>query len=184
MEKYLGYVEKIRTFMNIPLGQEVFDPRMIVSQIFLLQTTCYISVGVISFFLDALVGKWVCLDQLFSYRAFSLYSLFGGATMISWILGSFMNALAMYFVIQRSRKCLDFTLTFYFVHFFVCVFFKGFPIHWEWWICMVLCAIIQSVLGEFLCYRRELQYIPIKKKKTKEKQDTKIEVLNTDDLEV
>jgi hypothetical protein len=35
-----------------------------------------------------------------------------------------------------------------------------------------LCAFIQSVLGEFLCYRRELQYIPVKMKKPKE---TKLE---------
>ena len=64
MDKYLGYIEKVRTFMNIPLGQEVFDPRMIISQIFLLQTTCYISIGFILFFLDFFTGNWVCLDQL------------------------------------------------------------------------------------------------------------------------
>ena len=57
---------------------------------------------------------------------------------------------------------------------------------WEWWICSVLCAIIQSVLGEFLCYRRELQYIPIKKKKSKEKKEEEKEEtqIKLEDLQV
>jgi hypothetical protein len=64
MDKYLVYVEKIRTFMNIPLGQEVFDPRMIISQMCLLQTSSYLAVGVILLILNTFVGYYVSLEQL------------------------------------------------------------------------------------------------------------------------
>jgi hypothetical protein len=64
MDKYLVYVEKIRTFMNIPLGQEVFDPRMIISQMCLLQTSSYLAVGVILLILNTFAGYYVSLEQL------------------------------------------------------------------------------------------------------------------------
>lgn len=67
-----------------------------------------------------------------------------------------------FIIIQRSKKCLDFTATVFIVHFFICVFYRGFPIHLEWWFVTIASIFIMALLGEYMCYIRETREIPIR----------------------
>jgi hypothetical protein len=156
-------LENIRTFMNIPLGAEVFDARLIISQIILFQTSQYFLLSFVLFLLDAITGNYVCVDQYFNYKTFNIRTRFGLVTIIAWLTVAFVGAVCLYLIVQRTRKCLDFCVTFFVIHFFMCVFYRGFPMRWEWWIVQVLNTFVMTVVGEFLCYRREMQYIPVKK---------------------
>lgn len=166
-------VEKVRTFMNIPLGAEVFDPRLIISQIIIMQTSHYFILGFILLIFDLFSSNYLCLDQYFNYKLFNLRTLFGALTFTAWIINAFFGAFALYFVVQRTKKCLDFSITVYVIHLLICIFYKGFPLRWEWWILNISNVVIMTLVGEFLCYRRELQYIPVKK--TISKRDPKEE---------
>lgn len=51
-------------------------------------------------------------------------------------------------VIERARKCLDFSVTMYFVHFCVVWGYSELPKSWDWWLVMCLCAVGTTLLGE------------------------------------
>lgn len=63
-------------------------------------------------------------------------------------------------VVQRAKKCLDFTATIYFYHTLLCWAFFSFPTNWEWWVVNVFSLITTVVVSEFLCIRKEMQDIP------------------------
>jgi hypothetical protein len=148
-------------FLYIPLGDRVFDFRMIIFQIITLQFAHYITLGLYLLFLDLIMGITPTVEQFFSYKAISIFSRLGWATMISFILNALTGSFLLFIFVQRSQKCLDFTLTVYLIHFFICVFYKAFPIYWEWWVCIALCIISMILLGEYICYRREIREIPL-----------------------
>lgn len=71
------------------------------------------------------------------------------------------RAFLLFLVVQRARKCLDFTATVYIVDFIVCIFYKTFPVSWEWWACRIVSVMVMASLGEYICYKREMSEIPI-----------------------
>eukprot|EP01027_Heterolobosea_sp_BB2_P005329 GEZU01008168.1.p1 GENE.GEZU01008168.1~~GEZU01008168.1.p1 ORF type:complete len:194 (-),score=18.22 GEZU01008168.1:73-573(-) len=146
----------------IPLGTQYFDARLIISQIVIMQCSHYITWGVLLFFLDLIFGFSMSLDQFFSYKTTSVYSVEGWIVITSSLANAILGAGILYVVIQRAKKCLDFSATVYVLHFFVCTFYKGFPIRWEWWLTNIISAAIMALLGEYICMRRELREIPIK----------------------
>ena len=64
-------------------------------------------------------------------------------------------------IVEKSKKCLDFSVTYTTIHLLLCTVYNGFPASWDWWILNVLGMIIMTVLGEFLCSRLELKEIPL-----------------------
>ena len=62
-------------------------------------------------------------------------------------------------VVERSKKCLDFTATVYILHAVVTVAFGGFPRSATWWLTEGLAMLAMVLLGEFLCSRREMRDI-------------------------
>ena len=71
----------------------------------------------------------------------------------SAILGSY--------VIERSKKCLDFCSTIYIIHLIIVTIYDQFPWNWEWWIINGISLTIMVVLCEYICLRRELLAIPL-----------------------
>jgi hypothetical protein len=140
-----------------------FDPALIVAQIFAMQSLVYISLGAWLLLLNGLAGRPATagLEQMFSHRSIRL-SYTG-----SWISSSafFLNAIAggcfLCIVVERAKKCLDFAATVHVLHLCGCVLYDGFPGSWEWWAVNVMSLIVMSLLGEYLCMRREMQDIPL-----------------------
>ena len=60
-------------------------------------------------------------------------------------------------VVERAKKCLDFTATVHLIHLCCTVMYDGFPGSWEWWVINFVSVVVMALLGEFLCMRREMQ---------------------------
>uniref|UniRef100_A0A453EZR0 Uncharacterized protein n=1 Tax=Aegilops tauschii subsp. strangulata TaxID=200361 RepID=A0A453EZR0_AEGTS len=68
----------------------------------------------------------------------------------------------MFYVIERAKKCLDFAATLYIIHLFICIIYGGWPASGTWWVVNIVGLAIMSLLGEYLCIRRELKDIPVR----------------------
>jgi len=64
-------------------------------------------------------------------------------------------------VVERAKKCLDFTATLYLLHLLFCCAYRGWPRSAEWWLLNGAGLATMAVLGEWLCLRKEMQDIPM-----------------------
>lgn len=67
----------------------------------------------------------------------------------------------MAIIVEKSKKCLDFSFTLLVVHFVIVCLYDGFPATWDWWIAHVVSMVSMVLLGEYLCARREMEDIPL-----------------------
>jgi hypothetical protein len=142
-------------------GAVVWDPWLIVAQIVLIQCLYYVTLG---FFLTILVGTRVSrmsLVYFFDYATLTASTLTGWCVISSFILTSLAGAGYLVYVIERAKKCLDFSATVYILHLFVCISYGGWPASASWWIVNGTGLALMALLGEYLCIKRELREIPI-----------------------
>jgi hypothetical protein len=71
------------------------------------------------------------------------------------------RALMLAIIVEKSKKCLDFSVTLFIIHIIFCSMYGGFPSTWDWWIIHILGMILMVVLGEYLCSKKELSDIPL-----------------------
>ena len=43
------------------------------------------------------------------------------------------------------------------IHLGCCILYDGVPGSWEWWVINAMSLVVMSLVGEFLCMRREMQ---------------------------
>lgn len=65
------------------------------------------------------------------------------------------------YLVERAKKCLDFSATLYIIHLFICVVYGGWPSTFTWWLVNIAGLATMALLGEYLCIKRELREIPI-----------------------
>lgn len=58
------------------------------------------------------------------------------------------SALLLPMIVERAKRCLDFTSTLYIIHLGICSFYDGIPQNWEWWILQIAALALMVVLGE------------------------------------
>mmetsp|Transcript_52779 Transcript_52779/g.121172 ORF Transcript_52779/g.121172 Transcript_52779/m.121172 type:complete len:170 (-) Transcript_52779:256-765(-) len=141
-----------------------FDPVLITAQIVAMQTLLYVSLGMWLLLLTALSGgdlSEISLDLVFSYSSVSLFLTGGWRLMAAFFLNAIAGACFLCIVVERAKKCLDFSTTAHFLHLCFCYFYAGLPSNWEWWVLNGVTLALMALLGEFLCMRRELQDIPL-----------------------
>lgn len=86
----------------------------------------------------------------------------GQSVILSFVLNAFIGALALRFIVGRTKLCLDFSCTYHFIHLMVCWIYNGtFPSTFSWWFLNAVCATLMCVFGEFLCLKIELKEIPV-----------------------
>ena len=85
----------------------------------------------------------------------------GWITIVAALLNALAGAAFLCVVVERAKKCLDFTVTAHFMHLCSCSLYDGLPDHWEWWAVNGMSVVLMALLGEYLCMRRELQDIPL-----------------------
>jgi len=88
----------------------------------------------------------------------------GTAKMIilAHILNSFAGAHLIKLFVERSKACLDFSLTYHMLHFIsVWYYSKGIPDTFIWYFINAVSACIMCVASEFLCRREEMKSIII-----------------------
>ena len=144
-----------------------FDPRLIVGQMSLMQALHYLSLSLLVFLGHEVAGatsEVLTVRQVFSYRAMGAApveerawtaSTFAFAT----VLNGLLVGVALYFVVERTKKCLDFAATVYILHLAACWWYGGFPWEWRWWVANGLALTIAAVSGEWLCFRKDMREI-------------------------
>ncbi|XP_059117859.1 protein SYS1 homolog isoform X3 [Peromyscus eremicus] len=140
----------------------VWDPLLILSQIVLMQTVYYGSLGLWLALVDALVRSSPSLDQMFDAEILGFSTPPGRLSMMSFILNALTCALGLLYFIRRGKQCLDFTVTVHFFHLLGCWLYSSrFPSALTWWLVQAVCIALMAVIGEYLCMRTELKEIPL-----------------------
>ncbi|XP_074646779.1 protein SYS1 homolog [Tubulanus polymorphus] len=139
-----------------------WDPINIVSQILTIQCVLYFGLVIWIFLMDFIAASDRSLDQLFAYSALSFQQFNGRLIMGAFVLNSLTGAVGLWFIVQRTKLCLDFTASAHFFHLLICwCYNQAFPNTLSWWLTNLICVIIMTVLGEFMCMRTELKAIPL-----------------------
>ncbi|MCE2055728.1 hypothetical protein HAX54_043282 [Datura stramonium] len=142
-------------------GAAVWDPWLIVAQIGCLQCIYYLTLGI---FLEIFVGTRVSqmsLVYFFDYATVTASTVTGWCLIASFLLSSLAGAGILLYLIERAKKCLDFSATLYIIHLFICIVYGGWPSSITWWIVNVTGLAVMALLGKYLCIKRELREIPI-----------------------
>ena len=72
------------------------------------------------------------------------------------------SALCLWYVVKRTKLCLDYTATAHIFHLVMCCFYNSaFPTTLSWWLVNLISVVIMTVLGEFLCLHSEMKAIPL-----------------------
>jgi len=134
---------------------------LIVSQIIAVQFMFYVCLGAWIFSIDKLSGRYVAINQIFDGKGHSFSSSSGRLIMAAFMLNSVTSSIALWYIVQRAKQCLDFAFTSHFIHFIICWIIVGFPKNWVWWLTNLACITLSTVIGEYLCMRYELKAIPV-----------------------
>ena len=137
-----------------------FVPTQIVYQILALQSFFYFFEVLLFELRHLLTGSPLTLLDLFTTQTLSLNTVAGWGTNLVVLLSHFIGSLLLVVIVEKSKKCLDFTVTTFLVHFVLTCVYGGFPATWDWWIVNLLGVAIMVVMGEWFCSRRELADIP------------------------
>jgi len=75
----------------VSLGGSITDARLIILQIILLQALNYFLLVLLCILFCVPFGFTPTMEQIFSYKAISVFSLFGWINIIIWILDGFIG---------------------------------------------------------------------------------------------
>lgn len=142
-------------------GNSKFNPKLIFSQIVAIQSLHYLILSFLFQISYVLSGSYITIDRIFTNKYIQLWTKEGWIDNITILLSCFINAMLLALIVEKSKKCLDFSITLFTVHFVICTMYNGFPSSWDWWIVHILGMIIMVLFGEYLCSRVELRDIPL-----------------------
>lgn len=139
-------------------GRTQYDPVYIIAQIASVQAIFYITLGALLWVLVGPYAGRLTLSYIFS----SAWLKVGGWMVVLSSLGTaVITAISIALIVERAKKCLDFSFTVYFVHVAACVCYAGVPRHWQWWGMIAGSFVLTALLSETICARRELRDIPL-----------------------
>mmetsp|Transcript_31423 Transcript_31423/g.65712 ORF Transcript_31423/g.65712 Transcript_31423/m.65712 type:complete len:189 (+) Transcript_31423:132-698(+) len=141
--------------------QAQFNPRLILAQIISLQAFHYFLLGILFQINHVLFATTVTVDRIFTAKYLDVWSAIGWVDNAAILISSILGSILLVFIVEKSKKCLDFSVTLFLIHILICSIYGGFPLTWDWWIIHILGMIVMVVLGEYLCSKRELSDIPL-----------------------
>jgi len=103
----------------------------------------------------------ITMDRIFTAKFLDIWSAMGWIDNAAVLMSSFIGSLLLALIVEKSKKCLDFSVTLFLIHIVLCSIYGGFPSTWDWWIIHILGMIMMVVLGEYFCSKRELSDIPL-----------------------
>ena len=137
-----------------------FQPVLIVLQIISIQCFYYLGMGTLSGLSNVVFDVPVSMDHFFTDKFVHFNSWSGLVECVNYLLCAIIGAYLLSFIVEKSKKCVDFTFTVYFLHVVFCCMYSQFPVAWEWWIIIIISAIAMASLGEYWCATVEMQDIP------------------------
>lgn len=170
-------------------GTAVWDPWLIVGQIICLQCSFYLTLGVFTMVFLGLRVPRLSLVYFFDYATLTTSTITGWCVIASFLFSSlaglesfffpfisfltllfqisfihdeiYGRAVYMIFLVERARKCLDFSATLYIIHLFLCIMYGGWPSSMAWWVVHGTGLAVMALLAEYLCIQREQREIPM-----------------------
>jgi hypothetical protein len=139
----------------------IFDPIFITAQIVAMQCFFYLSMGTLWGLIHIIFDTPVSLDHFFTPKYVNFVSISGWIETLATLTCGVAGAYLLCAIVERSKKCVDFTFTLYFLHVVFCSAYQSFPLQWEWWLTHIVASVGMATLGELLCARNELQDIPL-----------------------
>ena len=86
----------------------------------------------------------------------------GVSLLAAFVLNAGTASMLVWYIVCRTKLCLDFIVTVHVVHLFACWVYSGaFPSTLSWWSANFVCAGIMTVCAEYLCMMTELKEIPL-----------------------
>lgn len=151
--------------MNGMSGQfrkTTWDPFLIISQIIAVQSVMYFSLGLWIWVITFFLGTTRSLDYAFQYKELHVRNFGGHLVVTIFMINALIGALALLWLVQRTKQCMDFACTAHLIHLLCCWAYNGtFPTTFSWWCLNIVSLSTMCILGEFLCMRTELKVIPI-----------------------
>lgn len=112
--------------------------------------------------MEVILGDTESLSHMFNYQELRAREQCGRLIIAAFVLNSLTCALGLWYVVRRTKQCLDFAVTAHLLHLLICWIYNGaFPSSLSWWLLCVVCTTLMCVCGEFLCMRTELKAIPV-----------------------
>mmetsp|Transcript_98640 Transcript_98640/g.283430 ORF Transcript_98640/g.283430 Transcript_98640/m.283430 type:complete len:171 (+) Transcript_98640:80-592(+) len=155
-------------------GADRFKPRLILTQMIVMQTSFALCFSTFAACADSLIGAPLSLSQLFTAEAYTWETSPGLALACSLWATSLVMAYSLRFVVERAKKCLDFVFTYHFFHFVATCYLTGFPSTFHWWVINAVALLVAVLLGEYACMLSETKAIALGSKggaKTKAKRE-------------
>ncbi|CAG0918916.1 unnamed protein product [Notodromas monacha] len=108
------------------------------------------------------IGKINTLSQIYDYRETNLKTSGGFIVFLAFLINAPVVSVVLWYVVKRTKQCLDFAVTVHLFHFLACWVYNGaLSNSLTWWLLQIICVAITCVCGEFLCMRTELAAIPV-----------------------
>ena len=141
-------------------SKSVFQPILICLQIVCLQCFYYVSMGTLWAISHILFGHGLSLSHLFTDAYVNFVSWRGWCEILCTLAAAVAGAYLLSIIVERAKRCVDFTFTLFFIHIWSCTFFQEFPLVWEWWFLQVVASVLMATLGEYWSSLQELKDIP------------------------
>ncbi|KAL7477820.1 hypothetical protein ACHAW6_003610 [Cyclotella cf. meneghiniana] len=138
-----------------------FNPRLILSQIASLQSFHYLVLGLVFQINHVLFATSITIDRIFTTKYLDIWTATGWIDNSAVLFSSIVGAIMLALIVEKSKKCLDFSVTLFVIHVIFCAMYGGFPSTWDWWIIHIMGMILMVVLGEYMCSKKELSDIPL-----------------------
>lgn len=141
-------------------AKKVFQPALIVLQIIALQCFYYLAMGLLWGVAHIVFDQPLAMNRFFTseYTGFGSWS--GWCNTVCTIVSGIFGAYFLSIIVERAKRCVDFTFTLFFIHIISCTCFLEFPLGWEWWLLQVVTSVLMATLGEYWCSLQELKEIP------------------------
>ncbi|XP_076350546.1 sys1 golgi trafficking protein isoform X2 [Tachypleus tridentatus] len=140
----------------------VWDPLLIITQMITMQCIFYSCLGFCIFLVNVISGDNHSLDQIYLYQEIHVKDIHGRCIIGSFLITSLFCSIGLWYFVQKTKQCLDFSTTIHLFHLIVCwIYNSSFPNSISWWLLNIVCVSITCVSGEFLCMRTEMKAIPL-----------------------
>lgn len=142
----------------------IWDPPLIITQIIAMQAAYWFIYGAsVSFSTLFFPHVTYTMDSIFLLGTLSMSdSQFDWVYIICLWVTAFASGALMSIIVDRSKKCLDFSSTAHIIHFIVClVYSESIPGDPSWWVFHMVSLYIMTSVSFALCRRFELGDIPL-----------------------
>ncbi|KAJ2847068.1 hypothetical protein IWW36_004039 [Coemansia brasiliensis] len=143
--------------------KSAWDPVLIIAQIVTLQCFGYGSFSLLVLVASLFVDIQPSPRLLFDSRVVRKDTVEGWIVALALVAMGLLNILPLVYMVERSRLCVDFSLTFLMVHVILVGWNQhSFPLSLLWWLAAAACAAAMALGGRAACLRRELLPIAIR----------------------